>query len=131
MINVLAVQIKNIRNVVGDNMREFKFRAWDGNKMNYSPDLVTPNGKLSPNKLGWLVIMQSTGLKDSTGREIYEGDILTDWGFGGSINKPKLEVMKFKHGSWEPASSYQDWKNNILSYKIVGNIYENSELLEV
>lgn len=55
--------------------REIKFRAWQDNKMVFSP--LSSNYGLT-RFFGFLYedapIMQYTGLKDKNGKEIYEGD---------------------------------------------------------
>ena len=72
------------------------------------------------------ILMQSTGLKDCNDREIYEGDVvLCEWGeIGDNIyrNTGKTVVDFSPHNlvMLEEADRLQ----------ILGNIYENPELLE-
>lgn len=81
-----------------------------------------------------LVLMQSTGLKDKNGKEIFEGDIV-DF-------KGRKAIIKW-HGAFasfiyrfidEPQERKPKWDPLFLAYlklEIIGNIYENPELLEV
>ena len=63
-------------------------------------------------------LMQFTGLKDKNGREIYEGDVLkTDWGYNGVVEWDLFHFNKIQGTISEEC-------------EIVGNIYENPELLE-
>ena len=84
-------------------------------------------------------LMQSTGLKDKNGKEIFEGDIITNGidivdvrnhktlGFYIMVNG--REVF-FGHGT-----SIKEFEGDIEGFteitEIIGNIYENPELLEV
>lgn len=79
-------------------------------------------------------LMQSTGLKDKNGKEIFEKDILD---YNG-----RKAIVKW-HGSYasfiyefvdELQNRTTEWQPLFLSYyhfEIIGNVYENPELLEV
>ena len=74
------------------------------------------------------IVMQCTGLKDKNGKLIYEGDIVRD------INIPSYFyiVVWFKGGFYLKSTV----SNSFLVFdttqqEVIGNIYENPELLEV
>jgi uncharacterized phage protein (TIGR01671 family) len=74
-------------------------------------------------------IQQYTGLKDSAGREIYEGDILQE--YIANETRTSIGICKQVLGGWKifshPSSSiyWHGWKQTII-----GNIFENPELLK-
>lgn len=84
-------------------------------------------------------LMQSTGLKDKNGKEIFEGDILevTDkhsWLEVVSYNQEKAMFVteEINREFKVPESPLYDlFDTNIFKFKVIGNIYENPELLEV
>ena len=84
-------------------------------------------------------LMQSTGLKDKNGKEIFEGDIITN---GTSIvdvkSHPTLGFYTVVNGEerfFGSNISIKDFENDVEEFssvtEIIGNIYENPELLEV
>jgi len=93
-------------------------------------------------------LMQFTGLHDQNGKEIYEGDILQYGDFKcysikelqtGIIRGVKLLdsgftlVTRWSHSipnTISSISNYMFW-NSHSNWTIIGNIYENPELLEV
>lgn len=118
--------------------REIKFRAWDGmdDVMRYDIS-VTVNGNAEASwgkeKYDW-ILMQYTGLKDSAGKEIYEGDIVK---FGTTekhvVTYNEKRIVIRGHGDvgeelfvgFSMGSSYGSDVQPI----IVGNVFENPELL--
>lgn len=119
-------------------MREIKFRVWNKKlrEMDYS---VTPDPSKYEKFWGdkglsgehWIPddpddysdLMQFTGLKDKNGREIYEGDILC---FETELGRSKKTV------AWSEGEVYSGW-NISRAYcdgEIIGNIYENPELVK-
>ena len=83
-----------------------------------------------------VILMQSTGLKDKNGVEIFEGDIVNyDDGEFSYIGSVKKDYYQFYINGIEPVDSYDfiDVSNTFdgtTSLTILGNIYENPELLE-
>ncbi|MDH8063304.1 YopX family protein, partial [Lactococcus lactis subsp. lactis] len=80
--------------------------------------------------------MQSTGIKDKNGVEIYEGDVIN---YRNSFRNPmtgsgSLSINRdfkiiFKDGEFK-AKGFDIRLKNILSYsEVIGNVYENPELL--
>ena len=119
--------------------REIKFRAWDATKkmwLDYDYVLNMSVWTLTAKDSIWL-ISQFTGLKDKNGVEIYEGDILSyggkwrapvDFGelkFSGDYDGDDYYGLGFRVGS-EPL----DPRGEPLEYIVIGNIYENPELLK-
>ena len=120
-------------------MREIKFRAWDkSNKEMFNVEIMNFQKRqvykdsVSYCKFENIELMQYTGLKDKNEKEIYEGDIVKlranhgigvvkyydEWGaFVVEYIKPKPLVVL--------GISY--YKEDI---EVIGNIYENPELIK-
>lgn len=116
--------------------RELKFRAWDGDKMHKVWSLLGTNLCKVPKKsypysedIVVKDIMQYTGIEDYDGVEVYEGDII-------EYNNQKGKYYKIY---WDECalSILADCGERIrdlfigenTKFIIVGNIYENKELI--
>lgn len=124
--------------------RELKFRVWDNKLKEMNLFLKIENGEdlmhfscINTDK-NRFEIMQFTGLSDANGKEIYEGDILEINGDFEQTTKcdPFIFEVVFNEGAFQirqihKESTYQATMHEFIKFmKIVGNIYENHELLE-
>lgn len=108
--------------------RPIKFRTWVGTEMYYSSQA----GLEEFFSNGFGEIMQYTGLKDKNGKEIYEGDIilLPNSAYEPSEGKnPNLvETVMFAIGCFKAGElPLFEYESNEM--EIIGNIYENGDLL--
>lgn len=125
-------------------MREIKFRAWDlrNNKWFHQDLFIMTNAGFYPDfrefddgQSLWdheFELMQYTGLKDKNGVEIYEGDICK-LGYALSVVEYQVSQFVLKQNTAElypNILSFEAYKNTV-SEEVIGNIYENPELLEV
>lgn len=127
-------------------MREIKFRFWD-KEIRKMIDCSHPHfvmqsffdGKFEPFNLqngcgkNTYDVMQYTGLKDKNGKEIYEGDIVKvdnlNFGYGKKDEKEWLLCeIAFEDFCFclKNGLELYNYKSNI---EVIGNIYENPELL--
>jgi len=109
-------------------MRTIKFRAWDRtNKRFWSHFSVSSaHGSIwfrGLKKEDW-ELMQFTGLIDKNGKEIYEGDIVKG-------NRVGIIIYSDEHAGFYTFFKRRDLIDNIFPeyLEVIGNIYENPELL--
>ncbi len=129
-----------------------KFRAWDkrentmrdvavlhftkGGKVNSIEYWKTPS-ELKSYHVRNLVLMQSTGLKDLNGVEIFEGDIVSvrNHPFQKTESSVGIEIDGDYKVSWNEYDLTWCAGNLLLArikpyVTVIGNIHENPELLE-
>ena len=120
-----------------------KYRLWCKDKNEWEKDswVILPNGNLMWVEYGNLVggvymknhvLVKSTGFKDIEGKEIYEGDIIRYW--DNFDEHYKLAVIKLDKGGFIITNNRINWNIGLTNkddkIKIVGNIYENKDLIE-
>ena len=135
-----------------------KFRAWDkrentmrdvavlhftkGGKVNSIEYWKTPS-ELKSYHVRNLILMQSTGLKDLKGVEIFDGDIVRyTWDMLSDVNATekgkKVRISKVFWSDWRAswAVGKKSCNNDLFRYarngntvEVIGNIYANPELL--
>lgn len=136
-------------------MKNFKFRAWDKDHkyMEYTDKNlvvcfsdegveVTDHTTFSHSctSMEKFELMQSTGLKDINGTEIYEGDII-DKRYHNIHTYDDIGVVEFGKGYDSDGWAHGEWFGWVTDqdtsladvYKVctvLGNKYENPELLE-
>ena len=125
-------------------MREIKFRAWNNAEKKMYPEVEDIRERYE------IYLMQYTGLKDKNGKEIYEGDIV-EYKYLNTLEQEtrKSEVQLMPIGDvnrniqayypfcYSIAGSYKEDNREITecyltpsdACEIIGNIYENPELL--
>ena len=82
-----------------------------------------------------VILMQSTGLKDKNGKEIFEGDVVRQVRTQPTTeNETITGVVTMIEGTWLIMNDCEQLASKLWSEtdenEIIGNIYENPELLE-
>lgn len=135
-------------------MRDIKFRVWndidkkmvDWSTLKLLPTLIVSSAY---NKQKHYKLMQYTGLKDKSGIEIYEGDIVKaftvfgmtyDYSFEDDNDPNNIYEILFDDGCFQFKNTKQwsdgsnDWRSienvELFKVEVIGNIYENPELLK-
>lgn len=129
--------------------REIKFRAWVikswnnyewvKNKIIYNAYPIKSNVSFNENnyKLSFCnknecELMQYTGLKDKNGVEIYEGDVIKSLNYLGNrdITPIIIGVVEYRLGGFGIEKGLYLGAYQQEDIEVIGNIYENPELLE-
>lgn len=114
-------------------MREIKFREWEtyrktmavGIREDYDDSV---GFRFLHEEAGQRILMQYTGLKDKYGVEIYEGDILSYFGFEYEVIFEESAFGWYEGGQFYAFAEMAI--DEIAKTKIIGNRYENPELSE-
>lgn len=124
-------------------MREIKFRVWHKGKKIISEvfgidilhkEIFFSNDDVDYCEISdfkYIELMEYTGLKDKNNKEIYEGDILFE-SFGEKYYKVVFENGSFRA---EFEVDFEEYYFDLIDVvaqncEVVGNIYENPELIE-
>jgi uncharacterized phage protein (TIGR01671 family) len=129
-----------------------KFRVWDKRFSEFVEDFfVSEDGKIykktkdtcygfaiSRETSDKIILMQSTGLKDKNGNEIFEGDVVQYQNTKVPSADSKGVIRYFDNWAMfgidieynEPRALFFNGLADHISLEVVGNIYENPELIE-
>ena len=131
-----------------------KFRAWHINKqimcevirIDFEQGIITLDLETDDYEYYWMEtdwsfsdveIMQSTGCRDKNGIEIYEGDVIKDkydkiwlvqWYVGAFVITNKIPDSD---GQTSTYSHFSNVSNHHFYFEVIGNVYQDPELLEV
>jgi len=112
--------------------RQLKFRVWDNEQKKFEyfelHNITVPDRLLTQDKSP---LQQYTGIKDSEQIDIYEGDIVrgkffdTDYRHLKTINSEVVWIERYACFN----IGIEEWRYSGEPVTIIGNIFENSELL--
>ena len=123
-----------------EQVREIKFRAWCISEK----EMIYPKNRKERDFIAWNIFIQPddnyvglqfTGLKDKNGKEIFEGDILQSYptqdvrfivGFGVNGDNNSWGFTLESIGR----KTVYSFETSVEKMEVIGNIYENPELLE-
>lgn len=113
-------------------MRIVEYRVWakfedEEEYMDY--DVESINNPFEEHRKGNIILLQYTGLKDSKGKKIFEGDIINFYHSQGKDRSSYNVVVEWKQ-EW-CGFYFDDNKrlNSSMRIEVIGNKYENPQLL--
>ena len=125
-------------------MREIKFRIWDTEnkemlkvqELDFEPTFYGGRIAIRPDQYNDyfdtedMILMQYTGLHDKNGKEIYEGDIVY------VVSKDENAFILWDEETARYIIQFNGWCADFDNYygkelEVIGNIYDNPDLLEV
>lgn len=117
----------------GEMVESSSSNAWNYDKREFYPFCFEVGFSHYPHSDGW-VLMEYTGMKDMNGREIYEGDIMNHLGLYGPnfvVDYDRGIFHLIYPGLPEHNNFYADLHKMLIHHAVIGNIYENPELIKV
>jgi len=131
-------------------MRQLKFRVWDNITKKFDPTIYRAGEQFGHPSSCDFVIQQSTGLIDINKKDIFEGDIVSlhhRWetstphnsvvsiNFDGcAIITPHPKHPKYINGGMSALQNFTNCygaENGYVTCEIIGNVFENLELLKL
>lgn len=133
--NMREIKFRGIkRSPLGDKWVSGYYALFDGEHTIIMPHAISYEKALSENKpipkvsvnhiVDFNTIGQYTGLKDKNGVEIYEGDIVQQF------NVKANGIIEYKYGQFGIKCLNMFWNIHPTKLEVIGNIYDNPELLE-
>lgn len=120
--------------------REIKFRAWNGRSMIHGGFSIHASGQVLSNEAEQALaglkdddfpVMQFAELKDKNGKDIYEGDVVSDHVGIGVVEYSSKHAgfrVNYKDGYCKWFYDY-NLKGELESIEITGNIFQNPDLI--
>ncbi|SHI43642.1 YopX family protein [Parasporobacterium paucivorans] len=117
--------------------RQIKFRAWEKNlkeiipvyNINFETKMMNCNG-YPWRCLDEIELMQYTGLHDTNGKEIYEGDIVSIRFFDEQLETMTVVWSEEAYGFRFRCEHNGLYHVSNTRMHVIGNIYENPELIQ-
>lgn len=115
---------KDVRSI---KMSRLYIRVWDKTRNEYLSKEFVETFQFRLFKSDFYIFEQYTGLRDKNGKDIYEGDILTD-DYENYVVEYDVEEARYIISSKTITESLGN-VNYDIEFRVIGNINENKELL--